>query len=527
MQSSKTVWMRLRLSGWSKLMIVVVDFGSQYSHLITKRFRELGEYTELIDPKALQKYLTYPETKGIVLSGGPRSVYEKSAPQLSSDVLKSLKPILGICYGYHLVAKLAGGTVIAGNKREYGVHEISLDTSAKIFAGLSSVESALMSHGDELEELPAGYSAIGWSEGEVTAFQNEKQHIYGLQFHPEVAHTPNGRRILENFLQICGASRTWQEDLWLEDQIKKIRKKVDGKILMAVSGGVDSTVAAAMIERAVPDKLHCVFIDNGLLRHNEAENVRTYYSSIFRHFHFIDASDEFLSSLDGISDPEKKRKIIGERFARILEAKAQQLENEFGHFKFLGQGTIYPDRIESAKASKKADLIKTHHNVGGLPDDLSLELIEPLTDLYKYEVRRVGQLLDIPHWILDRHPFPGPGLAVRLLGPIKKSALDVLREADAILLEELQNRDLMSEFWQVFFVLLPIKAVGVMGDARTYENVGVIRGVQSEDAMTASVPALDMRHFIEIANRIVNEVRGVNRVTLDLTSKPPATIEWE
>ncbi len=508
-------------------MIIIVDFGSQYAHLITKRIRELGEYTELKDPSDLEQQLDQNNIKGVVFSGGPRSVYEEDAPTINPKFLNINIPILSICYGYHLVAKLAGGKVISGDRREYGIQDITLDNQNDLFEDLSTTETVLMSHGDKIIELPEGYHAIGWSKDQITAFMNQKQKIYGLQFHPEVTHTPNGRKILKNFLKICGAELRWRDDVWLEKQIGKIKQFVKNPVLMAISGGVDSTVAATIIKKAVPDKLHCIFIDNGLLRKNEAKNVKEYYQSIFKYFHFIDASEEFLSALKNVEDPEKKRRIIGEKFARIFETEAKKLEAQYGKFGFLGQGTIYPDRIESAKASTGADMIKTHHNVGGLPDDFSLELVEPLSDLYKYEVRRVGKLLEIPDWILKRHPFPGPGLAVRLLGPITKEALGVLRDADAILLEELEKRNLMEEFWQVFFVLLPIKAVGVMGDARTYENVGVIRGVQSEDAMTASVPALDLHHFIEIANQIVNEVRGINRVTLDLTSKPPGTIEWE
>jgi GMP synthase (glutamine-hydrolysing) len=509
--------------------VVVLDFGSQYSQLITRRVRECGVYCELKHHDTPWDEIAPLKPKGVILSGGPASVYEDGAPQLPDWVLSQRLPVLGICYGMHLMAHALGGTVVPASRREYGpaTIDVDLDTTCPLFIDLPSELNVWMSHGDHVEVMPPGFEVIARTENApLAAFA--RGEMIGIQFHPEVAHTPLGKSIIENFLvRICGCEQNWTPESFIESAISKIREQVgDGRVLLGLSGGVDSSVAAALIHRAIGDQLTPVFVNNGLLRLGEAELVQEVFA---RHFGmdlvYADASDRFLDRLDGIEDPEQKRKVIGEVFVRVFEAEAERA----GPFDFLAQGTLYPDVIESTtKDTKAASKIKTHHNVGGLPDDMSFKgLVEPLTFLFKDEVRSVGRALGLPDEIVNRQPFPGPGLAVRILGPVTREALELVRRADAIVREEIEGAGLSQDIWQFFAVLLPVKSVGVMGDYRTYAQVAAIRAITSEDAMTADWARLPYELLATMSNRIVNEVRGINRVVYDISSKPPATIEWE
>ena len=507
--------------------VVVLDFGSQYSQLITRRVRECGVYSELAPFDVPWEKVAPLHPKGVILSGGPASVYDPGAPLAPSWVWEQNLPVLGICYGMQLIAHQFGGRVVPAERREYGPATIEVQSEASpLFAGLDRKLDVWMSHGDHVEELPPGFQAIAQSANAPIAAMSSDGRI-GIQFHPEVAHTPRGKEIITNFLtKVCGCSTSWTAESFIEASIREIRERVgDGRVLLALSGGVDSSVAAALIHRAIGDQLTPVFVNNGLLRLGEAELVRDVFA---RHFGmplvYADASDRFLERLAGVTDPETKRKIVGEVFIRVFEAEAER----YGPFEFLAQGTLYPDVIESTTADTKAAAkIKTHHNVGGLPADMQFQLLEPLKFLFKDEVRAVGHALGLPDEIVWRQPFPGPGLSVRILGEVTKPDLELLRHADAVVREEIENAGLAKEVWQYFAVLLPVQSTGVMGDYRTYARVCAIRAVASQDAMTADWARIPYDVLARMSNRIVNEVRGINRVVYDISSKPPATIEWE
>lgn len=511
--------------------IVVLDFGSQYSQLIARRIRELEVYCELISCYAPVAEIAALEPVGYILSGGPASVYAEGAPHLPEYVLQSGKPILGICYGMQLLAYHFGGRVSPGERREYGQTTVTLTHSDNaLFHDFTQAElSVWMSHGDKVTALPPGFQALATSANSAyAAIGDPARNLYGLQFHPEVTHTPRGKEVLRAFLDhVCGCAGGWTAQNFIEASIAHIQAQVGaGHVICGLSGGVDSSVAAALLHRALGDQLTCIFVDNGLLRKNEAvQVVQTFQTERHARLVAVEASDVFLTALAGVTEPETKRKIIGEKFIRIFEAEARKL----GNVDFLAQGTLYPDVIESANRHQKdpAAKIKTHHNVGGLPDDMALQLIEPLRFLFKDEVRAVGEALGLPPQIVWRHPFPGPGLAVRLLGEITRARLETLREADAILIEELWQADWYHRASQAFAVLLPVQSVGVMGDGRTYANVVALRAVTTDDFMTADWAHLPVDLLARISSRIVNEVAGVNRVVYDITSKPPATIEWE
>jgi GMP synthase (glutamine-hydrolysing) len=509
--------------------VVVLDFGSQYSQLITRRVREIGVYSELIHHDTPWAEIERLQPKGIILSGGPASVYETGAPTLPGWVIERDLPVLGICYGMCLLAQALGGEVAPADHREYGPATITVTESASgipLFAGLSGQLDVWMSHGDYIKQAPDGFEVLAQSPNSPIAAMG-RGHYVGLQFHPEVQHTPQGSDILRNFLTgICGCETTWSPESFIDASIREIREQVgDGRVLLALSGGVDSSVAAALLHQAIGDQLTPVFVNNGLLRKGEAELVREVFASHFgMHLVYADAADRFLNRLKGITDPEEKRKIIGDEFIRVFETEAEHA----GPFEFLAQGTLYPDVIESTTAdTKSAVKIKTHHNVGGLPADLQFKLVEPLKFLFKDEVRKVGRALGLPEEIVERQPFPGPGLAVRLLGEITEPDLVLLRGADAIVREEIEASGMVEDVWQYFAVLLPVNSTGVMGDYRTYARVVAVRAISSQDAMTADWSRLPYETLARISNRIVNEVKGINRVVYDITSKPPATIEWE
>lgn len=511
--------------------IVVLDFGSQYSQLITRRVRELEVYCELIPYNAPPEQFERLNPRAYILSGGPASVYAEGAPHLPDLVLKANTPILGICYGMQLLVYHFGGKVTPGTRREYGPTTLRItDTGNPLFSSVSQSElSVWMSHGDKVMELPPGFKPLATSpNSDYAAIGHADRKLYGLQFHPEVTHTPQGKELLRAFLyQVCDCTGGWTARNFIEGSIDRIRERIgDGQVVCGLSGGVDSSVAAALLHRAIGDQLTCIFVNNGLLRKNEQEQVvKTFQSKMHARLVAVDAVDVFLEALAGETNPEVKRMIIGEKFIRIFEAEARKL----GRVDFLAQGTLYPDVIESAnrKQDDPTARIKTHHNVGGLPDDMELQLIEPLRYLFKDEVRAVGEALGLPPEIVWRHPFPGPGLAVRLLGNITRERLEMLRAADAILIEELWASGWYHKTSQAFAVLLPVQSVGVMGDGRTYSNVVAIRAVTTDDFMTADWAHLPVELLTRISNRIVNEVPGVNRVVYDITSKPPATIEWE
>ena len=508
--------------------IIVINYGSQVAHLINRRIRELGVFSELVPYGITAEEIKKMNPKGIILSGGPASVYEKNSPQIDKGILEIGIPILGICYGLQLIGK-AYGKVIPGMIKEYGRKELLVKSNGKLLRGLGKKEQIWMSHGDLVEKLPEDFKILARTDScPIAAMENHKRKLYGIQFHAEVAHTAKGMQIFKNFVfNICKAKKDWNINL-AAMLIKEIKKTIGNKaVIMGTSGGVDSTVAAALMHEAIKERLHCVFIDHGMLRKYEAENVRKSFEKIkFKNLYFVDASSVFLSRLKDVSDPEEKRKIIGHTFIEVFEKKVDELEEKIPNIKFLGQGTIYPDRVESAQTSKEASKIKSHHNVT-LPEKMKLTVIEPLKDLYKDEVRKLGNELKLPKDIIGRHPFPGPGLAIRIVGDITQERVEILREADNIFMQELNKSGYYDKVWQALAALFPIKAVGVKGDARTYEYIISLRAVTSIDAMTADWARLPYALLEKISSRILNEVKGVNRVVYDISQKPPATIEYE
>jgi len=507
--------------------ILVLDFGSQYTQLIARRIRELGVYCEIVYPDLSAARIKALRPRGLILSGGPSSVYDPQAPRCDPAVFSLGLPILGICYGIQLLAQGLGGKVERSPRREYGSAELQIAKKAKLFQGLPPRMKVWMSHGDSLVVPPRGFQVLAHTANSpVAAVANEEKKIYGVQFHPEVVHTPKGRAVLKNFLfRIAECRGDWTMESFIEQATREIMKKVGrGRVLCGLSGGVDSSVVAALLLRAIGKSLTCVFVDNGLIRQGEKESVeRTFRDYLKADLVVADAAEMFLRNLAGVTDPERKRKVIGETFIRVFEKEAKKL----GKVDFLAQGTLYPDVIESTSAKGPSATIKSHHNVGGLPERMHLKLLEPLRELFKDEVRVLGKKLGLPDEIVERQPFPGPGLAVRILGEVTRVQLDLLRHADAIVAEEIKKAGLETKLWQAFAVLLPVKSVGVMGDERTYENVAALRAVTSQDGMTADWAPLPYSVLGVISNRIINEVKGVNRVVYDISSKPPATIEWE
>lgn len=507
--------------------ILILDFGSQYTQLIARRVRESKVYSEILPYYTPLKEIEAHAPSGIILSGGPSSVYDKKAPLCDPDLFNLSLPVLGICYGMQLMTHLLGGKVARAAKREFGRADLIVDRPSPLLKGLSSPTPVWMSHGDRIEVAPSGFEPIARTNNSPAAsMQNSRRRLYALQFHPEVAHTPQGIQILQNFLyEICGCKPTWDIGSFIKEAERSIADQIgDGKAVSALSGGVDSSVAAVLVQRVIGKRLTCIFVDNGLLRREEAKKViRTFKENLKLNLKPIDASDRFLRKLSSTTDPEKKRKIIGKEFIAIFDEEAKKI----GKVDFLIQGTLYPDVIESVSVKGPSATIKTHHNVGGLPKRMRMKLVEPLRTLFKDEVRRLGVELGIPEPLLYRHPFPGPGLAVRVIGKITRERLDRLREADAILEEEIRKAGLYSSIWQAFAVYLPIQSVGVMGDERTYENAIALRAVTSQDGMTADWFEFPHDVLKVISNRIINEVRGINRVVYDISSKPPSTIEWE
>ncbi len=515
---------------WStKQSILILDFGAQYSQLIARRVREQNVYSELHSFNLPLERIRAMAPAGIILSGGPSSVYDADAPKVAAELFDLGIPILGICYGVQLATFLLGGKVTAAAHREYGRAQVKLETASELFAGFANGEdvSVWMSHGDRVDALPPGFRVVGTSPScPFAAVEAPERKFWGVQFHPEVVHTPRGGEILANFLfRLCGCKPNWTMAGFVDGAVAAVKQKVgEGRVICGLSGGVDSSVAAALVHKAVGAKLTCIFVDNGLLRQGERAQVEALFRDAFKaDLRVVDAADRFLAALAGVTDPETKRKIIGREFIEVFDEEARAL----GGADFLVQGTLYPDVIESVSHKGPSATIKSHHNVGGLPEKMKLKLVEPLRELFKDEVRALGVEVGLPHYVLWRQPFPGPGLAVRVLGEVTKARCDVLRAADSIIDQEIRAAGLYESIWQSFGVLLPVQTVGVMGDERTYASVLAIRAVHSKDGMTADWVPLPYEVLAAMSSRIVNEVRGVNRVVYDITSKPPSTIEWE
>jgi GMP synthase (glutamine-hydrolysing) len=520
--------------------ILILDFGSQYTQVIARRIRECQVYSQILPYSTPAKELKAAGARGLILSGGPCSVYAKGAPLPDPAIFNLGIPVLGICYGMQLMAHQLGGKVENSTRREYGASMLQITDgsrkggeTADLFHGLPDLLDIWNSHGDKVTKLPRGFIAAAKTENSpYAAIEDRKRRLYGLQFHPEVAHTPRGKEILQNFVyHICGSKMDWTMGSFIDHMCENIRRQV-GKdhVVLGLSGGVDSSVAAALLHKAIGDQLTCIFVNNGLLRSKEAEVVQRVFGENFHvKLKYVNATKRFLDSLDGVKDPERKRKVIGRDFIKVFDKAVTELTHKSNHkIRFLAQGTLYPDVIESVSISgNPAALIKSHHNVGGLPKKMKLKLVEPLRELFKDEVRQVGLQLGLPHEIVYRQPFPGPGLAVRILGEVTRERLRILRDADSIVVSEMKASDWYYRVWQSFAVLLPVKSVGVMGDERTYENTIAIRAVESQDGMTADWVRLPYDLLAKISTRIINEVKGVNRVCLDISSKPPATIEWE
>ena len=507
--------------------IVILDFGSQYNQLIARRVREMGVYAEVVPFHEDIDKILERKPKGIILSGGPASVYAKGAPTLDKRIFDANIPILGLCYGMQLITHLHGGEVERADKQEFGKASLKLDKKdSLIFKNIPDNTIVWMSHADHVNKMAEGFEIIAHTDSSIAAIENRDKKIYAFQYHPEVTHSEHGFEMLKNFVfEIVGAEKNWSMENYIEITVKEIKEKVgDKKVILGLSGGVDSSVAAMLINKAIGKQLTCIFVDTGLLRKNEAKHVMDIYAQNFdMDIKCINAEERFLSKLKGVEDPEEKRKIIGKEFVEVFNEEAIKLKDA----EFLAQGTIYPDVIESVSVKGPSVTIKSHHNVGGLPEDLNFKLLEPLRELFKDEVRKVGRELGIPDYMVDRHPFPGPGLGIRILGEVTKEKADILREADDIFIEELRKEGLYSKVSQAFVVLLPVKSVGVMGDERTYEYIAVLRSANTIDFMTATWSRLPYEFLEKVSNRILNEVKGINRLTYDISSKPPATIEWE
>ena len=510
-----------------KNSIIILDFGSQYNQLIARRVREMGVYAEVVPYFEPLEDILAREPKGIILSGGPASVYLDGSPTIEKALYEQGIPVLGICYGMQLTSQLLGGNVERADKQEFGKAELIIDDlESPLFKDVPNLNQVWMSHGDHVTVLPEGFKQIAHTDSCIAASANVEKNIYCIQYHAEVTHSEYGTKMLENFVfGVAKCEKNWSMGNYIEQTVKSIKETVgDKKVLLGLSGGVDSSVAAALIHKAIGDQLICIFVDTGLLRKDEAKNVMEIYGENFHmNIKCVDAEERFLSKLAGVTDPEAKRKIIGKEFVEVFNDEASKLTD----VKFLAQGTIYPDVIESQSVKGPSATIKSHHNVGGLPEDMQFELLEPLRELFKDEVRAVGRELGIPAHMVDRHPFPGPGLGIRILGAVDKEKADILREADDIFIKELRAANLYKEVSQAFVVLLPVKSVGVMGDERTYEYTAVLRSANTIDFMTATWSRLPYEFLDKVSNRIINEVKGINRLTYDISSKPPATIEWE
>jgi GMP synthase (glutamine-hydrolysing) len=516
--------------------ICILDMGSQYTHLIARRIREHGVYSEILPNNISIDELKHHDPIGIILSGGPSSVYEDNSPQLAEDFFTYTSnkkiPVLGICYGFHLIIHQLGGKIKPFSHKEYGKTKLEILQPTKLLHSLEKEEIVWMSHGDQAESLPKGFEVLAKTDTcPIAAYANEDLKLYGVQFHPEVIHTKKGEVILENFIdRIVHAKKEWKLENWIGTAIEKIRNEVGPKdrVILGLSGGVDSSVVALLLQKAIGNRLHCIFVNNGVLRKNEEFEVQETFQKVlkFENFHYIDAEDLFLERLKNVDDPEEKRRIIGYTFIEVFENKTIELEKTHPGIEYLAQGTIYPDRVETSATSNVSAKIKSHHNLT-LPDNMILKIIEPLKDLYKDEVRKIGMELGLPDSIIKRHPFPGPGLAVRIIGPIEKNKLNILREADEILIDEIRKAGVYDNLWQAFCVFLPLKTVGIMGDFRTYEYICSIRVVESLDVMTANFAKLDWELLEKIGTRIINEVKGINRVVYDISNKPPSTIEYE
>jgi len=509
-------------------VILIVDFGSQYNQLIARRVREHHVYCQIEPPEIAIDRIKALNPEGIILSGGPASIYEKGSPRADRGIFALGIPVLGICYGLQFMVDALGGEVVRSEKREYGFAELNVLKNDGVFNGIASPTRCWMSHGDSIGRLPGGFkTTASTANTKVAATEHKGKRLYGLQFHPEVVHTAEGRKMLENFLfGICNCRKSWTMKSFVKETTKEIKETVGDKhVILGLSGGVDSSVAALLIHLAIGNQLTCVFVDNGVLRQGEAERVREVFNNNFQiNLRFVRAKKIFLSRLKGVIDPEKKRKIIGHTFIKVFEKEARRIKG----VEYLAQGTLYPDLIESRSAfGGPSAVIKSHHNVGGLPKKMNLKLLEPLKHLFKDEVRLLGKEMGMPDDVIWRQPFPGPGLAIRIIGEVTEKRLAILRRADAVLQEEIRANHLYRKLWQAFAVLLPLKSVGIMGDQRTYENIIAIRAVTSDDAMTADWARLPQELLGVISNRIINEVRGVNRVVYDISSKPPSTIEWE